>query len=127
MSPHPLVLVGIFQSQVVGQRSHGDGQLADLLQLDGPLVSPHDEGVHPPVGGLEKGGEPGEIAKFSLFKVFKLVLDVHFLFIFCLGQQVDKRLQEANTQILKVLWWLHLLRVGEEDIFLQGVENKEKS
>lgn len=61
MSPHPLVLVGVLEPQVVGQRSHGDGQLADLLQLNGPLVSTHDEGVHPPVGGLEEGREPNTL------------------------------------------------------------------
>lgn len=66
-SPHPLVLVGVFEPQVVGERSHGDGQLADLLQLDGPLVGPHDERVHPPVGGLEEGQDPGETARHSLF------------------------------------------------------------
>lgn len=30
-SAHPLILVGVFEPQVVGEGSHGDGQLADLL------------------------------------------------------------------------------------------------
>jgi len=51
--PHPLALVGVLESQVVGERPHGDGQLADLLQLDGPPVSADDQRVHPPVCGLD--------------------------------------------------------------------------
>lgn len=58
----PLVLVGVFEPQVVGEGPHGDGQLADLLQLDGPLVGPHDEGIHPPIRCLEtcRESEPAE-------------------------------------------------------------------
>lgn len=91
MSPHPLVLVGVLQPQVVGQRSHGDGQLADLLQLNGPLVSPHDERVHPPVGGLEEGREPGEMAKHSLCQhhvQLELVFNVHFYLFFALDSRL---------------------------------------
>jgi len=49
---HPLVLVGVFEPEVVGDGSHGDGQLADLLQLDGPLMGSHDERIHPPIRRL---------------------------------------------------------------------------
>ena len=55
--PYPLVLVGVFELQVVGQGSHGDGQLADLLQLDGPLMGSHDERIHPPVCCLKVSQE----------------------------------------------------------------------
>lgn len=91
MFPHPLVLVGVFEPQVIGQRSHGDGQLADLLQLNGPLVSSHDEGVHPPVGGLEEGRKPGEMAEYSLFQhdvQLELVSNVNFYLCFALDSRL---------------------------------------
>lgn len=37
-----------------------------------------------------------------------------------LGQQVDEGLQETHTQILQILWRLHLLGVGKEHVLLQG-------
>ena len=57
--PYPLLLVGVLQAEVVGERPHGDRQLADLLQLDGPLVGADDQGVHPPVGGLGQQVDEG--------------------------------------------------------------------
>ena len=87
-----LALEGPVQLQVVGEGPHGDGQLADHLEVDRPAVGGGDEGVHPPVGGL--------------------------------GQQVDEGLQEAHTQVLEVLWGLHLGGVGEAHVALQGPERR---
>lgn len=56
---YPLLLVGVLQAEVVGERPHGYGQLPDLLQLDGPLVGADDQGVHPPVGGLGEQVDEG--------------------------------------------------------------------
>lgn len=56
---HPLILVGVFEPEEVGERSHGDGQLADLLQLYRPLMRPHDERIHPPVCGLNDQHQKG--------------------------------------------------------------------
>lgn len=58
--------------QVVGHSPHGDGQLADLLQLDGPLVSTHDQWVHPPVRGLrEQVNERLEEAHTQILQVLR--------------------------------------------------------
>lgn len=45
---------GLAEPLVVGERPHGYGQLADGLQVDGPLVCRRDEGVHPPVRALRQ-------------------------------------------------------------------------
>lgn len=47
-----LSIKGHAESLVVGEGSHGNGQLADGPQVDGLLVGGLDEGVHPPVGPL---------------------------------------------------------------------------
>lgn len=57
-SAYPLILVGVFQPQVVGQRSHSDGQLPDLLQLYRPLMGADNEGVHPPIRRLGNRNGP---------------------------------------------------------------------
>lgn len=77
---HPLILVGVFEPEVVGESSHGDGQLADLFQLYRPLMSSHDERIHPPVRCLkarQEGllglawfyGEP----RIFLFRLFRFI------------------------------------------------------
>lgn len=53
LAAHPLIFVGVFEPEIVGERSHGDGQLADLFQLYRPLMSAHDERIHPPICGLK--------------------------------------------------------------------------
>lgn len=53
VSAHPLILVGVFESQVVGEGSHSDGQLAYLLQLYRPLMGSDNERIHPPIRCLE--------------------------------------------------------------------------
>lgn len=47
-----LSIKGHAESLVVGEGSHGNGQLADGPQVDGLLVGCLDEGIHPPVGSL---------------------------------------------------------------------------
>lgn len=47
-----LGIEGQAESLVVGEGSHGNGQLPDGPQVDGLLVSSLDEGIHPPVGPL---------------------------------------------------------------------------
>lgn len=47
-----LSIKGHAESLVVGEGSHGNGQLADGPQVDGLLVGCLDEGIHPPVGPL---------------------------------------------------------------------------
>lgn len=47
-----LSIKGHAESLVVGEGSHGNGQLADGPQVDGLLVGGLDEGIHPPVGPL---------------------------------------------------------------------------
>lgn len=42
-----------------------------------------------------------------------------------LGQQVDKGLQETDTQVLEVLGGLHLGRVGEADVALRKMQTGE--
>lgn len=132
--PHPLIFVSVFQPQVVGQGSHGDGQLADLLQLYWPLVGSNDEGIHPPICrlesrnvGLQLGVTTDSDRKFVFIWVY-LTIFLGFCFSLLLliignwkrhlREQVDKRLQKTDPQILQILWGLHLLRVGKKDIFL---------
>lgn len=47
-----LGIEGCTESLIVGEGSHGDGQLPDGPQVDGLPVGSLDEGIHPPVGPL---------------------------------------------------------------------------
>lgn len=47
--PYPLGLESLAQLQVVGEGSHGDGELAKDLEVNGSTVCVGDECVHPPV------------------------------------------------------------------------------
>ncbi len=49
-----LCVEGLAEPLEVGESSHGNGQLADGFQVDGPLVCGGDEGVHPPVCALRQ-------------------------------------------------------------------------
>lgn len=49
-----LGIEGCAESLIVGEGSHGDGQLPNGPQVDGLLVGSLDEGIHPPVGPLRQ-------------------------------------------------------------------------
>lgn len=49
-----LCVEGLAEPLVVGESSHGYGQLADGFQVDGSFVCRGDEGVHPPVRALRQ-------------------------------------------------------------------------
>lgn len=47
-----LGIEGLVEPPVVGERPHGNGQLADGSEINGLPVGRLDEGVHPPVGAF---------------------------------------------------------------------------